>query len=74
MQFGEIAELRFIYNFVPPRKWYFAVRVFRPELDQCFARDDMHTRILSQLEILSKPTRCTRTILADLGTTFLVGA
>lgn len=47
-------KIGFIHNFEPARQGYFAVWMFFPELDQCFAGDNVHKVILSQFEISSK--------------------
>lgn len=55
-QFREAVKIGFIYNLEPSCKGYFLVGMFFPELDQCFAGDDVHGGMVSQFEIFRKST------------------
>src|ERR671922_2488802 len=54
-KFRKTMEICFLYNLIPSCKRWFAIWVFFPKLNKCFAGDDMHKKSLSQNEILSNP-------------------
>jgi hypothetical protein len=53
-QLGKTVEFGLLHNFEPAPQRHLTIGIFLPELGQRFAGDDVHARILSQIEILGK--------------------
>jgi len=74
-QFCKTLKLALLNDLKPSQKGCLAVWVFFPELDQGFAGNNVHGRILSQIEIFIKdiskiaspPPQSTKTDLRDTG-------
>ncbi len=60
-QLGKTVEFGLLHNFEPTPQRHLTIWMFLPELDQRFAGDDVHARILSQIEILCKAVFYRRT-------------
>ena len=54
-QLSKTVKIGLFHNFEPSCKACLTVRMFLPELNQGFARDDMHIVSLSQVEMFCNP-------------------
>ncbi len=54
-QLGKTVEFGLLHDLEPTHQGCLAVGMFLPKFDQRFAGDDVHRKIISQIEILRNP-------------------